>query len=146
MREIEGGVFVSGQIAPTDVARLAEAGIATLINNRPDGEERGQPTSAEIASAARAAGVAYVHLPVAGAIAPEAVSEMRVALAGQRSVLAFCRSGMRSAALWACARAAEGREPDDLIAAGRSAGVELEGLRAMLAAQRLPPHGSQRRA
>ena len=80
MRAIEDGVFVGGQIAPADVAALAAAGVRTIVNNRPDGEEPGQPDGAAIEAAARAAGVAYVAAPIAGGIAPEAVDAMRAAL------------------------------------------------------------------
>lgn len=134
MRAIEDGVFVGGQIAPAEVAALAAAGIGVIVNNRPDGEEAGQPTGAVIEAAARAAGVAYVSAPVAGGISEAAVDAMRGALAGEGAVLAFCRSGMRSALVWAVARAGEGREADALIAAARGAGVELGAYRAMLVA------------
>jgi len=132
LREIEDGVFVGGQIAPADVGALAAAGLGVIVNNRPDGEEAGQPMGAAIAAAARAAGVVYVSAPVAEGIAPEAVDAMRAALASEGAVLAFCRSGMRSALVWAVARAGEGREVDALIAAARGAGVELGAYRAML--------------
>jgi uncharacterized protein (TIGR01244 family) len=132
IRAIEAGVFVGGQIALEDVAALAAAGVRTIVNNRPDGEEPWQPTGAGIAAAAHAAGVAYVAAPIAGGIAPQAIDAMRVALAAHGDVLAYCKSGMRSAALWAIVRAGEGADVDALIAAARGAGVELGGLRAML--------------
>ncbi len=85
-------------------------GFATLINNRPDGEGgSGQPTSHDIELAALAAGLHYVYLPVvAGAITPAQALAMRQALANAPvPVLAFCRSGARSAQLYALAQAAD---------------------------------------
>ena len=40
--------LVAGQIAPADVAALKSEGVTMIVNNRPDGEDVGQPTSAEI--------------------------------------------------------------------------------------------------
>jgi uncharacterized protein (TIGR01244 family) len=92
---------ISPQITPTDIEALKALGYRTLINNRPDDEEPGQPLAAEIEAAAHAAGLAYAHIPVAGTLTPKAVAALREVLAHQPSpMLAFCRSGKRSATLW----------------------------------------------
>ena len=49
--KLSDNVAVSGQIQPEDVAAIADAGYKVLINNRPDGEEPGQPANADIAAA-----------------------------------------------------------------------------------------------
>ena len=54
------------QIVAEDLQAVAAQGVRLLVNNRPDGEEPGQPSSAEIEAAARAAGLDYHHIPVAG--------------------------------------------------------------------------------
>jgi uncharacterized protein (TIGR01244 family) len=59
--------FISGQITPDQVQAFADQGFTALINNRPDGEEPGQPSSAMIEAAARAAGLDYLHAPMQGA-------------------------------------------------------------------------------
>ena len=93
---------VSAQIAPEDVAGIAAAGYQVLINNRPDGEEAGQPASAAIAAAARAAGLEYHHMPVTAATFPgpdfDAMSDLLDD--ALRPVFAFCRTGTRCANLW----------------------------------------------
>ena len=38
-------VAVSGQISPTQVASIASQGFRVIVNNRPDGEDPGQPDS-----------------------------------------------------------------------------------------------------
>ena len=73
MRRLEEGRFVAGQIRPEDVPAIAAAGIGLVVNNRPDGEEPGQPESAGIEAAARAAGIDYRHIPVAGGFTAEQV-------------------------------------------------------------------------
>jgi len=131
MRQIEPGIWIAGQIRAEHMPDLAAAGIATLVNNRPDHEEPGQPAAVELRAAALAAGIAYVDAPIAGGIGPEAIDALaRARAAGP--VLAFCKSGMRSAAAWAVLRASEGADPDTLIAAARAAGQELGGLRGLL--------------
>ena len=52
IRQLDDKVMVSGQIAPHEVAGLAEQGVTVIVNNRPDGEEPGQPLAADIEAAA----------------------------------------------------------------------------------------------
>lgn len=130
-RKLEEGVFVSPQIAPEAVAEAARLGIVAIINNRPDHEEPGQPTGAEIEAAARAAGLAYAHIPVAGGFSDAQVAAMAEALEAGPA-LAFCKSGTRSTCLWALARASEGANGAALIATARAAGYDLRPLRAHL--------------
>jgi len=51
-RRVTDQLSVSPQIALDDLARAAGDGFKLVINNRPDGEEPGQPTSAEVEAAA----------------------------------------------------------------------------------------------
>ena len=68
--------------------------MTTIVNNRPDGEEPGQPANAAIEAAAQAAGLDYRFIPVAGGFPPEQVAAMAAAVAEtEGKLLAFCRSG-----------------------------------------------------
>ena len=53
---VNDNLSIAGQPSPADFAGIAAAGFVALINNRPDGEEEGQPGSAAEASAAQQAG------------------------------------------------------------------------------------------
>ena len=64
-RQLDDRTLVSGQIHPDDVPALKKLGVTLIVNNRPDGEDEGQPTSAEIEAAAAAAGIGYRHVPIA---------------------------------------------------------------------------------
>ena len=131
MKQLDSTTFVSGQIAPEEIAAL---GVATIINNRPDGEEPGQPSSDVIAAAAQAAGVDYRHIPVSGGISLPQVAQMADALAQAKGpVLAFCRSGTRSTYLWALARAQLGDDAETLFEQAAAAGYDLSPVRAFLA-------------
>jgi uncharacterized protein (TIGR01244 family) len=123
-------VAVAPQIAAADFAALAAAGVRTVINNRPDGEEAGQLSSAEAARLAAASGLAYRHIPVTAAtLSDEAVAAFRQTVAAaDGKVLAYCRSGTRSATLWALGEIlAGGLSRDEALAIGQANGLDLSG-------------------
>lgn len=99
IRQLDESVMVSGQVAPHEIAGLAQQGVTVLVNNRPDGEEPGQPLAVEIEDAAAAAGIIYHFVPIIRGIGPADVEAMQKALleAQGGKLLAFCRSGTRSA-------------------------------------------------
>lgn len=125
MKLLDDDMWVAGQIAPEDVAGLAARGVTRIVNNRPDGEEPGQPTGAQIEAAASAAGLVYTHIPVAGGMSSDLVEAMAEALEPSGRVLAFCKSGTRSTFLWALARARMGDDPQELHAKAAAAGYDL---------------------
>ena len=122
-------VMVAPQIAAEDFAALAAAGVRAVINNRPDGEDPGQLSSAEAARLAAAAGLAYRHIPVTAAtLSDEAVAAFRQEVAAGGKVLAYCRSGTRSATLWALGEILAGElSRDEALAIGRANGLDLSG-------------------
>ncbi len=133
-RQVVEGVYASPQITLADVAQAKAMGVSLIINNRPEGESPDQVPGSEIEAAARAAGIAYVAIPVthAGFSEPQ-VKAMAAALEGASGpVLAYCRSGTRSALLWALAEASTGADPEDLTAAAAQAGYDLAPIRALL--------------
>jgi uncharacterized protein (TIGR01244 family) len=116
IRQLDEKVLVSGQVAPLEVAGLAEQGVTVLVNNRPDGEEPGQPLASEIEDAAAAAGISYKFVPILRGIGPADVEEMQKALreAEGGKLLAFCRSGTRSALAVALAKREEGASAEEV--------------------------------
>ena len=109
IRQVNSVFSVAGQLTADDITAVVEQGFAALINNRPDGEGgSAQALNSDIEQAALAAGLHYVYLPViAGAITPAQALAMREALAiAPAPVLAFCRSGTRSAQLYKLAEMA----------------------------------------
>lgn len=116
IRQLDSKTLVSGQIAPHEVAGLAEQGITILVNNRPDFEEPGQPLASEIEAAAEQAGIAYRFVPIIRGIGPADVEAMQEALreAGEGKLLGFCRSGARSAFALAIAKRAEGASREEI--------------------------------
>lgn len=116
IRQLDDRTLVSGQIAPHEVAGLAKQGVTLIVNNRPDGEEPDQPFASEIEEAAAQAGIAYRFVPIRRGIGPADVEEMQQALRDVQDgkLLAFCRSGNRSAFVCALAHREEGVPADEV--------------------------------
>ena len=57
LRPLSPTVWVSPQLSPELMPALAASGVGRIISNRPDGEEPGQPSAAEMEAAARDAGL-----------------------------------------------------------------------------------------
>ena len=137
VQPIDDRVAVSGQLMPADMKEVAAAGYKAVVNNRPDGEAMfGQPRTAELQKAAEQAGLVFLDLPFSGPNAsPDQVRALRRLLAHQDGkVLAFCKSGMRSALLWGAASLAEGRNLHDVLDAARRAGQNLDQAGALMSA------------
>lgn len=133
MKKIDDRTSVAGQIGPEEMAAIKAAGVTMIVNNRPDGEEPGQPSAAEIEAAARAAGLDYRHIPIAAGFSAGQVEAMVGALdAAGGPVLAFCRSGTRSTFLWALARAQQGEDGEELIRKAAAAGYDLSPIQTFL--------------
>ncbi|MFN3727429.1 MAG: TIGR01244 family sulfur transferase [Allosphingosinicella sp.] len=92
----------SPQVRPEDLREIAASGFVGVINNRPDAEAPDQPRSLELEAEAKRVGLAYWHVPVVpGAMTDKDVRSFAAALAeADGPVLAFCRTGNRSTALW----------------------------------------------
>ena len=128
-RRVTESLSVSPQITLADMARAADEGFVLVINNRPDGEDPTQPSSASVEAAARAAGMDYLYAPVRGGPTPDQVEAVRAAIeAAGGPVLAFCRSGTRSIVTWSIGQALAGADRETLVAQGYAAGYDLSGV------------------
>lgn len=110
IRQVTEDYAVAGQLTADDVPAIAAAGFRTLICNRPDDEQPGQPPASEIEAAAKANGLEYRFIPVvSGQLTQQDVSEMAKALDEVPGpILAYCRSGARSTNLYMLAKQMRG--------------------------------------
>lgn len=133
-RLLADGYWVAPQITADDVKAAADMGVRLIINNRPDNEERGQPSGAEIEAAARAEGLDYRAIPIGRApISDREIDELAGAIAAAEGpVLAYCRSGTRSTILRAFLKAREGAPVGEIMDEARRAGYDLANIRAEL--------------
>src|SRR3546814_5516606 len=85
IRRLDDRISVSPQITTDDLAVLAEAGYRTVVNNRPDAEEAGQPEGAPIGLVAETLGLDYTAIPIdhTGFSHPQ-IDAMRAALDAAR--------------------------------------------------------------
>ena len=125
LRPLSPTVSVSAQLSPDVMPALAASGFGRVVNNRPDGEEPGQPPSAAMEAAARDAGLTFAWIPVSGLPGPDQVAAVAELLADSVPTVMFCRSGMRSAAAWAMAERLKGADAQDLREAAAAAGYDL---------------------
>jgi len=108
IRQVDENVSVAGQLTPAEMRMVAEQGFRSIIGNRPDGEEPGQPAWAELEAAAQDAGLQTRFIPIANAQDLDArKDDFESALQDMPGpVLAFCRTGTRSGMLYDAARGA----------------------------------------
>ena len=106
-RKINEEVTVSPQIAGEDVGVIKAAGFKSIVCHRPDGEAADQPLFHEIEDAARAVGLEILHQPVvAGRMSDEDAANFGELMRSlPKPVFAYCRTGTRSASLWALSQA-----------------------------------------
>jgi uncharacterized protein (TIGR01244 family) len=131
------GLSAAGALGRAEIEGLAAAGIKTIVNNRPDGEDPGQLPAAEARRLAEAHGIAYHHIPVtAQSLARGDVDAFAATLdEAPAPVVVHCRSGTRSTLLWALTRLRAGADPFALVADAARHGIDISALPAI--AQRL---------
>ena len=129
--QLDENLFVSGQIKPEDLPELAQRGIKTIVNNRPDGEDpSGQPYALEIEAAAAPLGIDVVNIPfTAQTLTSAEVAEFMSVLEsrGAAPLLAYCRTGNRSSMVWAAARIGQGAPIEEIVGKAMKAGYDLRG-------------------
>jgi sulfide:quinone oxidoreductase len=135
LAELAPGLSAAGKLDRSDIEALAQAGVRTIVNNRPDDEDPGQLPAAEARRIAEALGIAYHHIPVTATSLSRADVDAFAAVlaAAEQPVVAHCRSGTRSTLLWALARMREGADPFALVAEAARHGIDIAALPAIAA-------------
>ena len=129
LKKISEKTAVSPQITPQDMTAIKEAGFRAIICNRPDGEGVDQPSFEEIEAEAKKVGLAAAYVPVtSGMVRDEDVESFGAALKDlPRPVLAYCRTGTRSATLWSFHESKK-RPMHEILAATKAAGYDMNGV------------------
>jgi sulfide:quinone oxidoreductase len=129
IKSLSAALSVSPQIRPGDLTAITAAGYKAIICNRPDGEAGDQPSFREIELAAQAEGIPARYLPVVpGHLSDEQANEFgRLLDELPQPVLAYCRSGMRSASLWGLSRGTT-MAPDEILTRAADCGYDLSAL------------------
>ena len=130
MKQVSDKLFIAPQLTSDDIRAARANGIAAIVNNRPDGEEEGQASSAENRRVAEGERLSYIHIPVVpGQVSRSQVDDFQAALdRADGPVLAHCKTGTRSATLYAIGEVLDGRmAKDDVMPLGERVGVDLSG-------------------
>ncbi len=123
LRTPRPGLCACGQPGSSAWVPLSRSGVRTVVNLRPAAEVPDRDEAQEV----RDAGLAYVHIPIAG---PEALTReaaqmlQQVLLTALPTVLVHCSSANRAGSLIALADAWFGsRDIENALALGRDAGM-----------------------
>lgn len=129
-RKVTDKVMVSPQISTACIDEAASMGVTLIINNRPDGEDAGQPTNEELSSYAAKKDIKWAFIPVnSGQLTMEGIESMSFALRDSEKVLAYCRSGTRSCNMWGLAEAFVGSsDTPEIIRHAADAGYDISGM------------------
>lgn len=129
MKAVNPDISVAPQIQPEDVAALAQQGFKSVICNRPDGEAPDQPDFEAVRAAASEQGLEFRYLPIVGGNfgAGDIQTFTQLMEDLPKPVLAYCRSGTRSIALWALCEA-QTRPVAEVLADTSAAGYNIAGL------------------
>ena len=129
IKRLSDDFSVSPQIAIADLSAIWDAGFRTLICNRPDGEDAGQPDVADVEAAARAIGFEFAHISAESgkAAMPHAMETRKFLADAPKPVLAYCRSGTRCTVIWSLMMIPE-LEANDILIATAAAGYDMSSL------------------
>lgn len=102
IRYLDKDFAITSQVVPEALQGLRDAGLATIICNRPDGEGSDQPAFATVAEQAAQCGMQAHYLPVVPGKITSADVEAFAALFADapKPVVAYCRTGLRAETLW----------------------------------------------
>ncbi|PJI92077.1 sulfide:quinone oxidoreductase [Yoonia maricola] len=129
IKKLTSEVSVTPQVTVADLPTIKEQGFRSIICNRPDGEGADQPTHVEIRKASAKLGLDVAYQPiVAGKVSDQDADDfanLMRELPGP--VLAYCRTGTRSATLWSLTQA-ETRATADILSATKAAGYDMAGV------------------
>lgn len=136
IKKIAPDLSVSPQMTPQDVGIAASQGFRSIIINRPDDESSHQPRHREIEEAAQRQGLSVRYVPVIpGNVTDADVEAFDKAMHELPApALAYCRTGTRSASLWALSQAGH-LSTDAILKTVAAAGYDLSSLRPRLDAR-----------
>lgn len=105
-KHLDDHFFVHGQIDQKVIDAAKQANFNAIVNNRPD-MERPPLSSKDARLYTEKAGMEYHYLPMGIGFDSAAALEGLIAIVTKTDgkILAHCKSGMRSASLWAMAMA-----------------------------------------
>ncbi len=129
IKALDAKLSATPQITVADLPAIKEQGYRAIICNRPDGEAADQPTFQEIETAAAKLGISATYQPiVAGKVGDKDAEDFgRLMTELPGPVLAYCRTGTRSATLWSLSQA-NTLSVADILGKTKAAGYDMAGV------------------
>jgi len=129
LKKLSESFWVSPQIEVADVEKLAQLGVKTIINNRPEAESDDQPHGWDIGEAAKKNGIEYFYLPITGSLLPRGQIErfQNIIVTAPGPILGFCKSGTRSVRIWAMCMA-KAKPAWELVKTASNIGYDISAL------------------
>ena len=129
VRKVSDTFYIAPQISEVDLAAVRDLGVQSIICNRPDGEGADQPGFKELSQTAAKLGLDMRYIPVVGGVVQDSdAAEFGMALdAMPKPILAYCRTGTRSATLWSLAQAKD-MSVAKILSATKGAGFDMSGV------------------
>jgi len=130
IRKLTDNLSVAPQLVGADFEEISRLNFRSILCNRPDREEQGQPDYEELRKQAEAAGLTVKFQPVNGAnISDDDVDDFEENITElPQPVLAYCRTGTRCTVLWALSEASK-QPVDDILETASKAGYALDALK-----------------
>ncbi|WP_066963843.1 TIGR01244 family sulfur transferase [Microbulbifer sp. Q7] len=129
IKQLDKQVSVSAEPALNEMSALAKGGVTVVVCNRPEHEAEGQPSYAELEQAVTEAGMEFIAIPFSrGQMQPAHSEEFAKVLNSGKTIHAFCRTGNRSANLWAAASCLNGADKKQLQQTAQQAGFDISGV------------------
>ena len=134
-RRITDKFYVAPQLSEADISDAKAEGFEIVIMNRPAHETPDQPNTELLVNAFQDEDMAFYHIPI---IAPPEANDIEATVSVMKEsdgkkILAFCRSGTRSATLWAYAMAWKNAyDVETILEMALAAGYDLSPHRARL--------------
>ena len=127
LKKINDALTVSGQPSVDDITALKNAGVKSIVCNRPNDEEPGQLAYHALEKAAKEQGLAFHFMPViSGQVTRDKGIEFEALIHRlPQPVHAYCRSGTRCTTLWALGQLNQGESRAMVLTKAKQAGYDL---------------------
>lgn len=135
IQALTNDLFICEQLNETLIKEAKTLGIQSVICNRPDNEESGQPNFATVQKWLTQHDIlSAVYQPTQmPSINDEAAQLFNQHLHSlPKPILAYCRTGTRATTLWAITQIQQGKSVDEIIEHAERAHIDLEPIRAKL--------------
>ena len=101
--KLDNNIFVSGQITENMMKEISELGVKLIISNRPEGESYDQPCNSDLENKSKLYSIEFKSIPFSSSsLSRQKIDDLSILLKNNKNpVLMYCKSGARSAWIWA---------------------------------------------